>query len=108
MKSKPSKRTAGQRLRAASGSALPTDDSPKSIKLRMDAVNNGQRPIMPGLASMTKKEMAEALQSIWTLCDETGVQRRNDTAPTYHLNIYGRVLAAIQRGPNVRGEQPLP
>lgn len=64
----------------------------------MDAVCNGIEPVMPGLASMTKKQVVAALQSIWTLLDETGVQRRNETSPQTHLGIYGRVLGAIRNG----------
>lgn len=74
----------------------PTDDSPASIKARMDAVYNGHFPKMPKLSKMTKKQMARELQSIWTLCDETGVHRRNKTSPQHHLGIYGRVYAAIK------------
>lgn len=81
--------------------AIATDDSPKSVKARMDAVYKGQYPEMPGLNSMTKKQMAKELQSIWTLLDETGVQRRNETSPQHRLTVYGRVLGAIINGPLV-------
>lgn len=81
---------------------LPTDDSLPAVKARMDAVYNGEMPTMPGLAKMTKKQMAKALQSLWTVLDEMGIQRRNETSPTHHLNIYGRVLAACKNGPLVK------
>lgn len=68
----------------------------------MKSVRSGQIPVMPRLASMTKKQMTDELQAIWTLMDEEGIQRRNETAHDYQLNIYGRVLAAIRNGPLVK------
>lgn len=77
---------------------LPTDDSEKSVLYRINRVNNGDYPPMPRLHKMTRKEMASHLQSIWTLLDERGIQRRNETCPQTHLGIYGRVYAAIRNG----------
>lgn len=60
---------------------------------------------MLGLAKMTKKQMAATLQSIWTLCDETGVQRRNSDGPnSTPLLLYGRVYSAIKNGPLQSGQ----
>lgn len=87
-----------RRFAPLTGAAFPTDDKPKSIKYRMAAVYNGVYPVMPGLARMKKKDMAAALQSIWTLLDEMGVQRRNETSPQSFLTIYGRIYGAIRRG----------
>ena len=82
---------------AAAGSAVPTDDSPRSIKRRAKAVRKSNA-LMPGLASMTKTQMRDDLQTIWNILDGCEVQRRNETAPEVELTIIGRIHALIEFG----------
>ncbi len=77
------------------------NDSTRNVRLRMRAVANGFTPNMPGLSTMTGDEMRKAIQSIWTVLDETGVARTNEG---YQMGLYGRVLAAIRRGSLVADE----
>ena len=79
---------------------LPTDDTPDSKRIRKDAVESGIKPTMPRLASMNKKDMAAIIQSIWELCDEVGVNRRNESAPKHKLTLYGRVLSGFRSNPD--------
>lgn len=57
------------------------------------AVENGVREPMPGLSKMTKRQMSEMLQSLWTFCDESEVPRLNDGR--IELDLHGRTYSGF-------------